>query len=153
MWSCRKTRFRIFLRSNFDQTGRCSQRIGDRIGNKKTCIIGFVLLILSMLLLLFIKEIWLFYLFGFIFGLAIACITSQRPPIVATMFGVKSHGLINSTLDNSYMIGAAIGPITAGYIFDTTGSYLYAFLTSTAVVIAGLILLILLQTEIIRKRQ
>jgi MFS family permease len=118
---------------------------GDRIGNEKTIIIGWALMSLAMVLLLFIKEAWLFYLFAVLFGLAFAGISSQRPPIVAMMFGVRSHGLIFGAIDNSYTIGAAVGPVLDGYIFDATGSYLFAFLASAAIAVCGLILSISLR--------
>jgi len=124
--------------------------VGDRIGNEKAIIIGWVLMSLAMVLLLFIKEAWLFYLFAVLFGLAFAGISSQRPPIVAMMFGVRSHGLIFGAIDNSYTIGAAIGPVLDGYIFDATGSYLFAFLMSAAIAILGLILALSLRPMITR---
>jgi MFS family permease len=125
--------------------------IGDRIGNKITVIIGFVLMALSMLMLLFIKDVWQFYLFAVIFGLATAGIAPQRGPMVAAMFGLKSHGLIYSTSESSFMLGAAVGPLLAGYIFDSTNNYLYAFLLSALIAILGLCLVISLRLQIIRK--
>jgi cyanate permease len=56
------------------------------------------------------------------------------------MFGVKSHGLIFGAIDNSYKIGAALGPVLNGYVFDATGSYQLAFVVSAAVAVLGLIL-------------
>jgi OFA family oxalate/formate antiporter-like MFS transporter len=61
------------------------------------------------------------------------------------MFGVRSHGLIFGAIDNSYTIGAAVGPVLDGYIFDATGSYLFAFLASAAIAVCGLILSISLR--------
>ncbi len=127
--------------------------IGDRIGNDKTIIIGWVLMSLAMLLLLFIQEIWLFYLFAVIFGFAFSGISSQRPPIVAIMFGVRSHGLILGAIDNSYMLGAALGPILDGYVFDVTGSYRIAFLISAAIAVMGLVLAIVLKPIINQTRK
>ena len=118
---------------------------GDKIGNKVTIIIGYVFLSSAMLLLLFIKGIPLFYLTAVLFGLGYAGIASQRPSIVATMFGVKSHGLIFGVIDNSFMIGAAIGPIFAGSIFDAAGSYSLAFIINTLISVTGLILIIILK--------
>ncbi len=126
--------------------------IGDKIGNTKTVIIGFILMALSMFMLLFIKEIWLFYLFAVIFGLATAGIAPQRGPIVAAMFGLRSHGLIFSVSDSSFMIGAAIGPLLAGYIFDSTNNYLFAFILSALIAVLGLGLTIALKLKITQKR-
>ena len=57
-------------------------------GNEKTIIIGWALMSLAMVLLLSIKEAWLFYMFAVLFGVAFAGISSQRPPIVAMLLPV-----------------------------------------------------------------
>ena len=124
--------------------------LGDRIGNKTTVILGFILMSLSTLLLLFIKEVWLFYLFAVIFGLATAGIAPQRGPLVAAMFGIKSHGLIFGASDSSFMFGAALGPLLAGYIFDLTGGYAAAFVVTAVVALLGLGLIISLNLKVNR---
>lgn len=122
--------------------------IGDRIGNKTTVIIGFILMSLSPLLLLFIREAWLFYLFAVIFGFATTGIAPQRGPLIATMFGIKYHGLIFSASDSSFMLGAALGPLLAGYIFDHTNSYATAFVVTAVVALLGLGLIISLNLKV-----
>jgi MFS family permease len=122
--------------------------IGDRIGNKTTVVIGFILMSLSALLLIFIREVWLFYLFAVIFGFATTGIAPQRGPLIATMFGIKSHGLIFSTSDSSFMLGAALGPLLAGYIFDSTSSYLAAFIVTAVICLLGLGLIISLNLKV-----
>jgi len=104
-----------------------------------------------MFLLLFVKETALFYLTALIVGIGYAGVASQRPSIVAIMFGVKSHGLIFGAIDNSFMIGAAVGPILAGYLFDATGNYLLAFQVSIAIAVIGLILSIILNQTITKR--
>jgi MFS family permease len=125
--------------------------IGDKIGNRKTIIIGYGFFSVAMSLLLFTKEIELLYLIAIMVGIAYAGVASQRPSIVAIMFGVKSHGLIFGAIDNSFMIGAAIGPISAGYLFDATGNYLLAFQVSTTIAVIGLILSIILNKTMTRQ--
>jgi MFS family permease len=127
--------------------------LGDKIGNKKTIAIGYVFLSSAMLLLLFIKETELFYLIASMVGIGYAAIASQRPSIVATLFGVKSIGLIFAAIDNSWMVGAAVGPIFAGYIFDTTGNYFLAFLINTVIAVAGLILIIILKPTLSKQHR
>ncbi len=124
--------------------------VGDRIGNKTTVIIGFILMSLASLILLFIKEVWLFYTFAVIFGFATAGIAPQRGPLVASMFGIKSHGLIFSVSDSSFMLGAATGPLLAGYIFDLNNSYSTAFMVTALVSIIGLGLIVSLNLNVKR---
>ena len=80
------------------------------------------------------------YLFAIIFGFASGgCIMSESP-LVAELFGLRSHGLILGVTSFGYCIGAAAGPFLAGYIFDVTGSYSVAFLACAAASVVGLIL-------------
>lgn len=122
--------------------------VGDRIGNKKTLIIGFILMSLALFLLLLAKETWAYHIFAIIFGLAYGGIAAQRSPMIAQMFGVRSHGLIFGVTDNSFTIGAAIGPVVTGYIFDLSGSYQMAFVVATVISIIGLILTIFFNPKI-----
>jgi MFS family permease len=50
------------------------------------------------------------------------------PLIIGECFGLKSLGTIFGMLAISAVIGGAIGPLLAGYIFDSTGSYYPAFI-------------------------
>ena len=44
-------------------------------------------------------------------------------------------------------VGAVIGPVMAGYVFDTTGSYFIAFAITAGVAIVGAVLGILVKRE------
>ncbi len=117
----------------------------DRIGNKQACIIGLILASAMLFWLVSITEVWMFYLFvgGFGIGYAI-CMTSESP-LVAWLFGVSSHGLLLGIIAFGFTIGAALGPLLTGYIFDVTGSYQAAFFTFAALTVVGLILMVLIR--------
>jgi len=68
-------------------------------------------------------------------------------PLVAELFGTRSHGVILATGAFAGSIGAAIGPIIAGYIFDASGSYTIAFILCAMLAFAGLASSLLLQTR------
>lgn len=53
------------------------------------------------------------------------------PLIIGECFGLKSLGTIFGVLAISGVVGGAIGPLLAGYIFDSTGSYYLAFVIFT----------------------
>ena len=64
--------------------------------------------------------------------------------MIGSFFGTKSVGAILGMVIVGYTIGAAAGPILAGFIFDTTGSYYIAFLSAAiAMAIAFLLCLFL----------
>jgi len=125
----------------------------DRIGNKPTFIIGFVLMLAALLWLLVTKELWMLYLFAAIFGYAYGNLVALESPTTAELFGTRSHGAILGAVAAGFPIGGTIGPILTGKIYDMTGSYNQAFLVCIAIAFIGLILTLLLrpvsrQTEV-----
>ncbi len=117
----------------------------DKIGNRWIYIICFTLMLASLLWLVIIRELWMFYLFAIVFGLAYGGCSVSMSPLIATLFGVRSHGMISGLANNGFTIGATIGPTLIGYIFDVTGGYTTAFLVSAGISIIGLILTIFLR--------
>ena len=118
--------------------------IADRIGNRKVYIICFILMSASMFWLMTAAAVWAFYIFAIAFGLAWSGLITSMSPMVAWLFGLRSHGLILGMVNTGFGFGCAAGPIIAGYIFDSTRSYQSAFLICAAVGIIGLILSALL---------
>jgi len=117
----------------------------DRIGNRQVFAIGFILVMAALFWLVPAGEVWRLYLFAVVFGFAYGgCITSQSP-LVAGLFGLRSHGLILAVGGLGYTIGGAIGPPLTGYIFDITGSYQSAFLLSAIIAVVGMTLALLLR--------
>jgi len=117
----------------------------DRIGNKSALIISFIIMSASFFWLMVCKEAWMFYLFGFIFGFAYGALSPLISPAVAELFGLGSHGAILGVTFCVGMIGEAVGPVSAGRIFDVTGSYQWAFLICATLSVTGIILSALLR--------
>ena len=67
-------------------------------------------------------------------------------PLVAELFGLKSHGVILGFANFWGAIGAASGPLLAGYIFDKDGSYSIAFIICIAVAVIAFVFTLLLRT-------
>ena len=119
--------------------------IGDRIGNRKAFILGFALMAVALFWLAPVKELWMLYLFSIVFGLALGSMGPSESPLLARLFGLRSHGFIYGVIGIGFTAGGAVGPLVTGYIFDITGSYQNAFLTCAAFGIIGLILMIILR--------
>lgn len=77
----------------------------DRIGNKKSMVICFLILIGSFLWLQTAKELWMLYLFAVLYGLAHGGFFTVISPIVAEFFGIGSHGLLFGVVAFSGSIG------------------------------------------------
>jgi len=101
--------------------------IADRIGNRQVFIIVFILKAVTLFWLMSAKEVWMLYLLVSIFGLGCGGSIAVISPLVASLFGLVSHGLIYGVIGFGFTIGGAVGPFVTGYIFDLTGSYQMAF--------------------------
>ncbi len=118
---------------------------GDRIGNRLTLIISFILVAIILFWLIPAKEAWMLYLLVAIFGFSFSGLDTLMSPIVAELFGLTSHGVIFGVIIFSIAIGGAIGPVLAGHIFDITSSYQLAFLTCAGAAIMGTMMTLLLK--------
>lgn len=120
--------------------------IADKIGYKKTFGIGFILLTISFVILLLANNISMFFIvaviFGFSWGLGVLA-----SPLVATLFGLKIHGTVLGFVNLGYSLGAALGPLLTGYIFDVTGSYFLAFIVNTALCVICLFIIRFITSE------
>jgi MFS family permease len=95
----------------------------DRVGSKRVMIICFFLLIAALLWLQTADALWMLLLFACVYGIAHGGFFTAISPLVAELFGIKSHGVLFGIVVCFGAIGGAAGPILAGYIFDNTGSY------------------------------
>ena len=118
--------------------------VADRFGNRLIFIFGFILVSAAMLWLVPARKIWTLYLFAAVFGFANGGMGTSESPLVADLFGLNSHGLILAIMGAGFLIGSAVGPFVAGYLFDIAGNYRGAFLVCAAISIIGLILTLLL---------
>jgi MFS family permease len=100
----------------------------DRIGNKQAMLLSAGLMMLALFWLLVAKDLWMLFLFGAAFGFGHGGIATMESPIVANVFGMRSHGVILGLVFFCDTVGGAFGPFLAGYIFDVTNSYTLAFL-------------------------
>lgn len=117
----------------------------DRIGNKQAMVFGAGLMMVTLFWLLMAKDLWMLFLFGVIFGFGHGGMATMVSPIVANVFGMRSHGVILGLVFFSDTVGGATGPFLAGYIFDVTNSYHLAFLLCAILSVVNLIAILLIK--------
>ncbi len=119
--------------------------VADRIGHKPALIICFGTSVIAFLLLLSTDALWMLYLFAVLFGGGLWTAGSIRAPLIADLFGLKSHGTIFACTVLASAIGGAVGPIIAGLLFDIYGSYQITFIMCIGISLIGIIATIPLQ--------
>jgi MFS family permease len=87
-----------------------------------------------------IERAWMLFAMAGIFGFAFGGCAVSHSPLVAELFGLRSHGLIFGVFSISVSAGAAIGPLMTGYIFDVNHSYQMAFLVCAVISVIGILL-------------
>ena len=119
--------------------------VGDRIGSRNVFIISCILMLANLFWLVWAVDVWMLYLFSAAFGFAFGGLGTSESPLVARLFGVRSHGLIYGVVHLGFTVGAAAGPLVTGYIFDLTGAYQRAFLLCAALGVVALIMAVLIR--------
>ena len=92
----------------------------------------------ALVMFLFATRAWQLYLFAALFGVAYGGLIAQESPLVASIFGLASHGLTLGVVLSGFKIGAALGPLVAGHLFDVHGNYRLAFIICAVLALAGI---------------
>lgn len=99
----------------------------------------------SIVLLLFLKDVWTLYLFGFLFGFFYSGWVPMFPTILGNFYGLKSLGTIFGLFGTGFSAAALTGPLVAGALFDNTNSYFLPFLLAAIFCFLTAILTFLIQ--------
>ncbi|UCE16649.1 MAG: MFS transporter [Candidatus Bathyarchaeota archaeon] len=114
----------------------------DRVGTKRAWLLCLVCQMVIMFWLTMSGSVWTLYLFAPVFGFSYGGIVPLVPAITGEFFGTKNLGAIIGFMVFGPTIGGVLGPFIAGYIFDVTGSYYFAFLLGVAATIMATVLAI-----------
>ena len=68
--------------------------IADRTGNKPIFIFCFILSTCGFLLISFMQAHWAFFVLAVMIGFSQGGVGSSQSPLIASLFGLRSHGLI-----------------------------------------------------------
>jgi MFS family permease len=112
--------------------------IADRFGGRLTLTLSLLGQSLPVIILFFASEPWVFYLFAVVFGLSYGGEMVGFPIINKQLFGAKAPlGSIYSFEMVGAGTGMALGGWLGGGLFDMTGDYTWALLTSLIVGCVG----------------
>jgi MFS family permease len=121
--------------------------ISDIIGRRALAVGCALLQVGALFLLVWSGDLWMFYLFAVVFGFSWGGLGILITAIITDIFGMHSIGAIMGGTLVGWSIGAAVGPATGGFIYDVTGSYSPAFLSTVAIMLAASLLMTLVRRD------
>lgn len=117
--------------------------VSDRIGRKSALAIALVLQALSFAGFVGVNGLSSLYLVAVGFGFSYGAVSALFPSIVGDFFGREQAGSLVGFVFALAGSTGALGAVGAGAIYDATGQYTWAFLTSAGLNSLALILLAL----------
>jgi MFS family permease len=99
----------------------------DRIGGRRALLTCYCLLFAALIWLQFADTPWMLFVFAAAYGIAHGGFFTAISPTVAELFGTRAHGALFGTVLFFGSLGSALGPLSAGAVFDAFGSYRLAF--------------------------
>lgn len=123
-------------------TGAVGGRIGsgivsDRIGTFTTIRLSYVLQLLALATLLWLSSHEALLLSLLVLGIGFASADTMLAKAVPEVFGTRALGSILGVLNLGWRVGAALGPVSAGFLYDATGAYTIPFGAAPVVVLVS----------------
>jgi len=109
----------------------------DRWGARQTFTFSAVMTAIGIGILLFASPVWVVLLFVFVFGFPQGAPLTLTPLVTADCHGLRSFGSIFGLATLFSILGAAIGPVIVGYMYDSSGSYTGGFILLIAMTLLG----------------
>jgi MFS transporter, OFA family, oxalate/formate antiporter len=101
--------------------------LADRISARLALAADFVATGLAFVMIFGAAHLIVLAVFAVVFGVAAAAPLVLLPLLVAESLGRRRYGVLGALTGIAGTLGATLGPVAAGRIFDMTGSYAGAF--------------------------
>lgn len=115
-------------------------RLSDYVSRQAIAMACALMVGLSILWLMWIRDLWMFYAFGIALGFLWGGSDTMTTALVGDVFGMRDLGVIMGMMSAGWAMGAAIGPVLAGVLFDRQGNYFAAFAAAVASVLISTLL-------------
>jgi MFS family permease len=109
----------------------------DRLGGRVGLSINFLLASLGVMMMLAASRVTILVIAVALLGINIEGPVVLLPLVAADSLGLASFGVIMGAFTVLSTLGATLGPLVAGRIFDATGDYRAAFELLVAMLICG----------------
>ena len=119
-------------------------RASDAIGRKIVSIICGLLGVGALIWIIGLKDLWMLYLFAAASGLFWGGLSTMVIAVTGDIFGLRNIGALVGAQNIALVLGAAIGPLIGGFVFDANNDYSAAFVAgavgmSVATLLAALV--------------
>ena len=115
--------------------------ICDKIKAQYASAIGLGLVATGIAILITVgpgSPKWYLFLYAVIMGFGVGSWMPTMSMLTSSIFGIASYGAIFGVVSMFQCLGGATGPLLAGYIYDRTHIYRWAFLIILAMVISAI---------------
>ena len=123
----------------------------EKLGIYKMMLVTRLALVAVFVLLVFTRSVWAFYLIAALFGIPYGGEVTQIPFVIGRFFGTRNMATLMGISVFGINVGGAFGAWLAGYIFDTTDSYNWAFWSGAIAAVISLALMWWLRGAEVRK--
>ena len=107
--------------------------VADRVGVKRTLLVGLVIQAAAVSLYLVTRELSGFYALAVLFGFAYGGVMPLYAILIREYFGAKIMGTTMGAVALVSTLGMALGPWAGGWFYDAFGSYLWLFIGSAGI--------------------
>ena len=111
--------------------------LGDYIDKRYLLIATYLLQAMGIYILAGVTEMGQMWLFVIVYGISYGGAIPLYMAIIGEYFGRKSYATIRGFQQLFLIPATVVGPVYAGWIYDTTGSYDVAFASFIAALVAG----------------
>jgi OFA family oxalate/formate antiporter-like MFS transporter len=131
----------VSLLAFFNATGRVGGGVvSDKIGRVQTMMVVFLLQGVNMVLFSTYTTPVMMVIGTILAGIGYGSLLSVFPSTVADYYGLKNFGANYGVVYTAWGISGVVGPIIAGAVVDTTGTYNLAYTISAALLVVAVAL-------------
>jgi MFS family permease len=106
--------------------------VADQVDKRFVMAAAYALLALGVLLFATVYESWQVLIVLPLFGFGWGGVIPTRPALQAEVFGMRAFGAIQGLVFTIATMGALVGPVFAGWMYDQTESYRLSFVILAA---------------------
>ena len=104
--------------------------VAERLGCRIIWVVGMALQVFPLFLIIFSNDIWAYYLFAVLFGIGQSTEVPTFPIANRQYYGNVPQGSLYGWQNLGSGLGMGLAPVTAGFLWDLTGTYMAPLLMS-----------------------